>query len=177
MKGQKIIYSLDTLFRIVKDAKSLGKTVGLTYGAFDLFHISHLDLLEKSSSVCDYLIVGVDSDKSIRNYKTSRRPIINARNRLKIINSMSFVDAVFIKDIASDSNAHIKLYKDLLADIITIGQGFAFEKRLENEVDKVSTQLVKIDTYQSTSTTKIIETILKRHDSSFHEVPRENNYY
>lgn len=83
--SDKHIYTLETLKRMARDVRSQGKTVGLTHGAFDLFHVSHLDLLKKASKRCDFLIVGVDSDANIAKYKSYKRPIINQEDRMKII--------------------------------------------------------------------------------------------
>lgn len=166
MIKQKIILSLDSLYRVVRDVKSEGRRIGLTHGAFDLFHYSHLDLLRKSSAICDFLIVAVDSDKSVAKYKTYKRPIINEFHRTRIINELNCVDAVFIKDIEFNEESHIELYKKLLVDVITIGVGFdtRFKDLIEREAGKASAQLIVIETFQNLSTTSIIDSIIKKYN-------------
>ena len=69
--------------------------IGLICGCFDLFHIGHLNILEKCKQNCDYLIVGVCDDNHIR-IKKHKEPIINEKDRLKIISSIRYVDDAFI---------------------------------------------------------------------------------
>lgn len=66
--------------------------IGYTAGVFDLFHIGHVNILRKAKSECDYLIVGVTTDKLAR--ETKGRCIIPFEERCEIINSMRFVDKV-----------------------------------------------------------------------------------
>lgn len=157
------IYSLDTFFKIAFDLKKLGKRIGLTHGAFDLFHYSHLDLLQKSAAMCDYLIVGVDSDESINRYKSEQRPVIDEESRLSIINELVASDGIFLKNIALDDDTIIKMYKYLQADIVTIGQNYAIEERVKFDAEKAGAKLIKIDTDQRYSTSSIINKIIGKY--------------
>ena len=176
MLKHKTLLTTRTLYELVKDLKRAGKRIGFTHGAFDLFHFAHLDLLKKSASICDFLIVGVDSDKSIAMYKSYRRPIIEQRHRLKIVNELDCVDAVFVKDIPMDREAHISLYKDLMVDIVTIGTRFEerFRELIRAETEEVGAKLIDIDTEQDLSSSAIINTIIDKYsESTFKFVPRE----
>lgn len=161
------MYSSDTLYKLVLDLKSNGKRIGLTHGTFDLFHYSHLDLLQKSSDICDFLIVGVDSDQSVSYYKSYKRPIINEKQRTKIINELDCVDAVFVKNIAFDTETHIKFYKDLMVDIVTIGSRFEFKEEVREEVQQVGAKLIELDIHQDPSTTSIIDSIITRYAQDY----------
>ena len=163
MSQKKIIYSLKTLLNIVIDLKGNGKRIGLTHGTFDLFHYSHLDLLRKSSEICDYLIVGVDSDRSVSYYKSYKRPIVKEKQRMRIINELDCVDAVFMKDITFDKETHTRFYKDLMIDIITIGPRFEFKDLLREEAHEVGAKLIELDIHQDPSTTSIINTVISRY--------------
>ena len=154
---------METLRRIVQDAKSLGKRICLTSGAFDLFHYSHLDLIRKSSEICDFLIVGVDSDNSVSDYKSYKRPIIPEEKRLEIINSLDCIDAVFIKNTPLDINSHIQLYKDLMIDIVTIGFNYGFEEKVGIQTAKAGVRLIRLRTDQLDTTTTIIDSIVERY--------------
>ena len=72
--------------------------VGITSGCFDMFHFLHLHYLQRCKQLCDVLIVGVDSDRKVRDDKGEERPIVNERHRLAIINALKCVDACFILD-------------------------------------------------------------------------------
>lgn len=70
--------------------------VGLTSGCFDLIHFGHVVYLESCKKLCDKLIVGVDSDKMVKEAKGSSRPIIPEQERLTMVNSLYPVDSAFI---------------------------------------------------------------------------------
>ncbi|MCA9382520.1 adenylyltransferase/cytidyltransferase family protein [Candidatus Dojkabacteria bacterium] len=162
--SDKHIYTLETLKRMAKDVKSEGKTVGLTHGAFDLFHVSHLDLLKKASKRCDFLIVGVDSDANIAKYKSYKRPIIDEEDRLKIISELNCVDGVFINNTNINNKDYIQLYKELGINNIFTGIDFGFRNELEYRCSKVGANYQRIRTKQ-THTTQIIDQILKTYQS------------
>lgn len=69
--------------------------VGLTTGCFDLIHYGHLHYLKRCKELCDYLYVGVDSDKLVKKTKGEDRPIINQDERFGLIANLSCVDSVF----------------------------------------------------------------------------------
>lgn len=160
----KHILSTELIFRIAHELRKQGKTVGLTHGAYDLFHSSHLDLLIKSSKMCDFLIVGVDSDESIRNYKSYVRPIIQESSRLKVVSELNCVDAVFIKEVQFlSSEAMQDLYKEINPNFITIGENFSNEEKIVHDTRNTKIQLKKVKTAQDYTTTKIIERIIELH--------------
>ena len=69
--------------------------IGFTTGVFDMFHIGHLNLLERARSMCDVLIVGVSSDSLVASYK-NKVPVIIENDRLNIVKSLKCVDHAFI---------------------------------------------------------------------------------
>lgn len=73
-------------------------SIGFTCGAFDLLHAGHANYLEKAKSLCDRLIVGVNSDESIRRYKSPHRPIISQGHRMNLVAALRSVDAVILMD-------------------------------------------------------------------------------
>jgi cytidyltransferase-like protein len=176
MSKAKPFLTLPTLYKYVHDLKSQGKRIGLTHGAFDLFHYSHLDLLEKSAAVCDFLIVGVDSDNSVQQYKSYKRPIIREKQRARIVNAVWCVNAVYIKDITLEPSSHIDMYKNLLVDIVTVGTHFdpQFADLIEEETAKVGADLIRIETWQEPKTSSIIDSIIKKYaEDDSKEVPME----
>ncbi len=75
-----------------------GKTIGFTSGVFDILHPGHVDYLEKAKIQCDVLIVGVNSDASVRQNKGELRPICSERDRAAVLAGLGVVDYIFIFD-------------------------------------------------------------------------------
>ena len=69
--------------------------VGYTQGVFDMFHIGHLNLLKNAKELCEYLIVGINSDDLVRNYK-HKSPVIPEEERAEIVRNIKCVDEVII---------------------------------------------------------------------------------
>jgi len=91
------IKSLKEILAIVEKVKKEGKKIVTTNGSFDLFHAGHIDLLEKAKAKGDILIVGVNSDKSVKEYKKKPgRPIIPEKYRVELLAAIMYVDYVFI---------------------------------------------------------------------------------
>ena len=89
----------ETLARNIAAARLQGKTIGLVQGSYDLFHLGHLRYLLKAKSLCDFLIVALDSDEKIRKRKGSGRPIIPEGERYDFISLLGFVDGIIIKQV------------------------------------------------------------------------------
>jgi len=84
-------------------------TIGYTQGTFDMFHVGHLRLLMHAHAQCDHLIVGVNSDELVNEYK-HHRPIIPAEERAEIIQALSCVDEVIIADTLDKAKMLDKLH-------------------------------------------------------------------
>lgn len=157
------IYEIDTLHNIVRDLKGRGLKIGLTHGAFDLFHYSHLDLLRIASQVCDYLIVGLEMDKEIAKWKGENRPVTPLNQRIEIISSLTYVNAAFVNNVATDTQGFSDLYRELMVDFVFIGRHFGFEDRIAKQAEKGGAELIKIQAYEDPNTTEVIEKIIKTH--------------
>ena len=86
------------LVEICSSLKKHSKTIGFTSGAFDLLHAGHVAYLESAKNFCDILVVGINSDMSVRKYKGSDRPIIKEENRIKVVAALEAVNYVFLFD-------------------------------------------------------------------------------
>ena len=84
--------------------------IGITFGVYDLFHIGHLNLLERCKEMCETLIVGICDDDYVRNVK-HKEPIINEKDRARIIKALKCVDDVVIVDTEITNDKMLALNK------------------------------------------------------------------
>lgn len=76
------------------ELRGVGKTIATLNGSFDLLHAGHLQILYEASKCADVLIVALNSDASIKRYKSANRPFISLDNRLKMMSAIAFIDYV-----------------------------------------------------------------------------------
>lgn len=86
-----------------------GKIIGYTQGTFDLFHIGHLNLIKHAKEHCDYLIVGVNSDALVENYK-NKHTVTGEQERAEIILGMSVVDECHVVNTLDKKDAYSKFH-------------------------------------------------------------------
>ncbi|HUT25744.1 MAG TPA: HAD-IIIA family hydrolase [Sumerlaeia bacterium] len=86
----------DEVARICRELRGQGRTIGFTSGAYDLLHAGHANFLERARALCDALVVGINTDDSVRRYKGPDRPIIPERQRAEIVAALEAVDYVFL---------------------------------------------------------------------------------
>lgn len=154
--GPKIC-TIDEAVNILKDSK---KKVIFTNGCFDIVHLGHIEYLLKAKELGDILIVGVNSDESIRGLKGSKRPIMPEEHRYHNLAAYSFVDIV----VPFSEETPLNLIKIILPDVLVKGSdynpedivGYDIVKGYGGEVVTVSTDLSP----EIYSTTKIIERVL-----------------
>lgn len=90
---------------------------GITFGTYDLLHVGHINILERSRKLCDYLVVGISSD-ALNIKKKSAPPIYSQDERLKIVGSLRCVDFVFIEESLELKMEYIKQHN---ASILIMG--------------------------------------------------------
>ncbi len=90
------IINISELESLVKQLRSESKTLVTTNGAFDMLHVGHLSNLEFAKKQGDILIVGLNSDSSIKKYKSEDRPIISENKRVRIVSALDCVDYAFV---------------------------------------------------------------------------------
>lgn len=116
--------------------------IGMVVGVFDLFHIGHLKLLQRSKAECDYLKVGVLEDNYVRSYK-HKEPIYNQKDRMQILAAIRYVDEV-IPISSEETLDKIKLYNHYGFNILFAGDDWKNTKRY-NDAEKALSDLgVKI---------------------------------
>ena len=136
--------------------------LGYTCGCFDLFHIGHLNLLERCKNMCDTLIVGICSDNYIREYK-NREPIYNQEDRKRIVEALKCVDKAIIvetEDIVDKTNVQECLGFDVLFNGDD-WKGTERSVRTEEEFNKIGVSVEYFSYTQGISTSKLREKIDK----------------
>ena len=96
-----------------------------TNGCFDILHTGHIELLKFAKSKGDFLFVGIDSDKRVKNLKGEKRPINSQWDRKKMLESIKYVDKVFIFD---DEHNMEEILIDNKIDLIVIGNEYTDKK-------------------------------------------------
>lgn len=117
---QKKCLSGQDISRALAIWKFQNKKIVFTNGCFDLLHLGHIDYLSKAKDLGDILIVGINSDASVRRIKGEHRPIQNEESRMKIMASLSFVDAV----IMFDEDTPLELIKTIQPDVLVKGADY-----------------------------------------------------
>ncbi|CNE80202.1 adenylyltransferase/cytidyltransferase family protein [Yersinia kristensenii] len=126
------------------------KTI-ITFGTFDVFHVGHINILERAASYGDKLIVGISSDE-LNFSKKKRYPIYCQNDRVKIISSLRFVDEVFIEESLELKLDYIKQYN---ATTLVMGDDWAGRFDWVKEACDV----IYLPRTPSISTTEIIEVV------------------
>lgn len=94
---QKIMTKEEAL-QIIEKIKTSGQKIGFTNGVFDLMHLGHLHSFVCAKKECDFLVVGLNTDASVRRYKGPHRPIQDQQTRAMMVASLPFVNAVILFD-------------------------------------------------------------------------------
>ena len=131
-----------------------GKTVVTTNGCFDILHAGHVRYLEKTKSFGDFLIVLLNSDKSVKSIKGQSRPINNENDRAEILSALRCVDYVVLFDEDSPRD----LLDEMKPDVYTKGADYTMETLPEADIMKKNgTRVEFIEFLQDRSTTKTKE--------------------
>ena len=159
MNGLK---SLDEIKSIRKKFRDEKKKVVFTNGCFDLIHAGHVDYLTKARELGDVLLVGLNSDSSVRRIKGNKRPILQEEERAFIISSLKPVDYV----VFFDEDTPAELIAEIIPDILVKGADWSIENIVGRDVVEANGGEVKtIRFVNDQSTSKIIKSILDKYKS------------
>jgi len=148
--------ALSDLIPITDRLRAEGKTIVMTNGCFDLLHVGHIKLLSASKKMGDVLIVAIDDDESVRLLKGKGRPIIGAKERLRIISALDCVDYVTLFSTRELEN----LIEAIRPDILTKGSNYTTETVLGVEiVERYGGRVALIPITEAVSSTRIISQI------------------
>jgi rfaE bifunctional protein nucleotidyltransferase chain/domain len=134
------------------------KTIAFTNGVFDILHEGHIAVLAKAASFADMLIVGINSDASVKKLKGESRPVNHQQSRALLLASLIMVDAVVI----FDEETPLELIKKIRPDVLVKGGDYTIDTIVgSNEVFATGGRVEIIPIEEGFSTTGIIEKILK----------------
>lgn len=143
----------------LEDLRSAGKHVVFTNGCFDILHIGHIRYLSAARNEGDLLVVGLNSDQSVRLIKGKRRPIVAQDQRLEILASLQVVDYVTL----FDEPDPLKLIQLLKPTILVKGEDWAEDKIIGADLVKADGgRVVRVSLVGDASTSGVIERIVKR---------------
>jgi rfaE bifunctional protein nucleotidyltransferase chain/domain len=152
------IKSKEHLNDLVNSWQSQGDKIVFSNGCFDILHLGHIDYLEKARSFGDRLIIGLNSDNSVRKLKGEGRPVNNEEARGRMLAALSFVDAVTV----FNEETPEELIDYLLPDVLVKGSDYKMENIVGAKSVIANGGTVKtIDLVNGYSTTNIIEQIKK----------------
>jgi D-beta-D-heptose 7-phosphate kinase/D-beta-D-heptose 1-phosphate adenosyltransferase len=150
----KVFPSVSTLQQKVLEWREAGFVVGFTNGCFDILHEGHIELLTEARSHCDRLIVGLNSDASVKRLKGPQRPIQSERARARIMASLAFVDAAII----FDTETPLELITQLLPDVLVKGSDYRIDQVVGRaEVEAHGGRVILVNLVPESSTTGIVE--------------------
>jgi D-beta-D-heptose 7-phosphate kinase/D-beta-D-heptose 1-phosphate adenosyltransferase len=154
------IKHLDVLTAIITAEKARGKQVVFTNGCFDLLHAGHVKYLQKARSLGDLLVLGLNSDASVRSLKGEKRPLIGEEERAHILAALDCIDYVVI----FDEDTPLELITALKPHILAKGGDYTADGVVGKDVVEAYGGRVELVTFvDGKSTTNIIERILERY--------------
>ncbi|MBN2119451.1 MAG: D-glycero-beta-D-manno-heptose 1-phosphate adenylyltransferase [Candidatus Omnitrophica bacterium] len=153
--GSKLIKA-SRLSPLIKTLKKKNKEIAFTNGCFDLIHPGHIKLLKESKKHADILILGLNSDRSIRKIKGKKRPILNQKARIEILSGISYVDYIVV----FRENTPLNLIRKIKPDVLIKGDDWKKDQIVGRTlVEKHRGKVIRIKLKKGYSTSKLIEKI------------------
>ncbi|WP_136516331.1 bifunctional D-glycero-beta-D-manno-heptose-7-phosphate kinase/D-glycero-beta-D-manno-heptose 1-phosphate adenylyltransferase HldE [Geomonas edaphica] len=151
------IKNLDVLTHVIAKARARGKKVVFTNGCFDLLHVGHVKYLQKARELGDLLVVGLNTDASVRRLKGEGRPLIQESERAHILAALGCIDYVVL----FDEDTPLTVIEALRPAVLVKGGDYSIENVVGREIVEANGgRVALIDFVDGRSTTRIIEKIL-----------------
>ena len=145
--------------KIIKNIKHKRKKIVFTNGCFDLLHVGHIRYLNQAKKLGDFLIIGLNSDKSVKEIKGANRPINSFKDRAILLAALNSVDLVIMFEEQTPEN----LIKDIVPDILVKGGDYNIEDIVGYQtVMQNGGQVKTLSFYDGYSSTNYINKIKKR---------------
>lgn len=153
----------EQLKTILSEHKRAGKKIAFTNGCFDILHVGHVRYLAAAKSLADILVVAVNSDRSVKEIKGDKKPIVPEDERTQVLAALESVDYVVI----FDEPDPYELISFLSPDILIKGADWGHEEIIGRDlVEKRGGKVVRIELIEGASTTNIVDKILKLYKQS-----------
>ena len=155
-----MVLDISQLSSIVDSLKQAGKRIVFTNGCFDIIHVGHVRYLKEARSLGDVLVVGLNSDESVRAIKGMNRPIVPQGERAEVLSSLRDVDYVVIFNEPDPYNTIAALRPDILVK----GGDWSIENIIGRDiVESYGGKVCTIPFIEGASSTNIIESIIKKY--------------
>ena len=152
------IYSREELKKIIDRLRKEGKKIIFTNGCFDILHVGHTRYLEEAKKQGDVLVLGLNSDDSVRSIKGQKRPVIPENERADVVAALESVDFVTI----FPELTPLELIEYLKPDVIVKGGDWKEEQVVgRKSVEKWGGRVIIIPEIKGSSTTNVIEKIIE----------------
>ena len=146
------LHNRNSIVPILKTWENNNQKVVFTNGCFDILHLGHIDYLSKAADCGNKLIIGLNSDKSVRQIKGPTRPINDEISRAKILAALHFVSAVIL----FDEDTPYELIKLVQPDVLIKGSDYEVEKIVGYDIVKAKGGIINtIDFLEGYSTSGI----------------------
>jgi D-beta-D-heptose 7-phosphate kinase / D-beta-D-heptose 1-phosphate adenosyltransferase len=151
------IKNLDVLSHLIAKERARGRQVVFTNGCFDLLHVGHVKYLQKARGLGDLLVVGLNSDASVRRLKGERRPLIEESERAHILAALDCIDYVVL----FDEDTPLRVIEALSPAVLVKGGDYSIDGVVGREVVEAGGGRVELVQFvDGRSTSRIIEKIL-----------------
>ncbi|MBN1252503.1 MAG: D-glycero-beta-D-manno-heptose 1-phosphate adenylyltransferase [Bacteroidales bacterium] len=156
--SKKIALNKVELQRLVNIYKFQSKKIVFSNGCFDIIHRGHIEYLAKAASLGDILIIGINTDSSVRKLKGENRPVQDETARALVMASLSFVDKIIL----FDEETPYELINYIKPDILVKGSDYSVENIVGADIVlKNGGKVETIDLVEGYSTSSIIEKACK----------------
>lgn len=163
LRTSHTVLEIDELKKIIGLAKSTEKKVVFTNGCFDIIHGGHIEFLQKAKSLGDILVVGLNTDNSVKNLKGEGRPIKTEKERANILSALKFIDYITLFNEPTPE----KLIREIRPDILVKGDDYKIDDVVGREiVEGYGAHVKLIPIVKGHSTTMTLEKILANHRPS-----------
>lgn len=149
---KKILY-IEELKEVLNSERSKNKKIVFTNGCFDIIHRGHVEYLQKAKELGDLLILGLNSDLSVKRLKGENRPINKEKDRAIVLAALECIDYITI----FEEDTPLELIKIVKPDILAKGGDYKIENIAGREYAKETILIDFIDGYSTSNIIKIIE--------------------
>jgi len=158
VRGQ-VLENWDELKKTIENVRESGRTIVFTNGVFDLIHPGHVDSLRRAKAEGGFLVVGINSDESVRRLKGQGRPILPQEQRMHVLAALEYVNLVTL----FDQDTPKELIEAVRPHVLVKGGHYAIEEIVGHEfVQSYGGKVLSLPLREGYSSSSIIELIKQR---------------